>query len=207
MQDQMPDIVMYGVNGNEMFVRDFIPHMLILSLKYYDRYTPNMREKLRLDISSKHSMYGSAYSLPQEDNKHSATGFTALVNKFMNVWFGYGNSGHYLNPKTIKKSYEDFEDALLQLSTPKLYTRVITSNMDIMSGSLYNDKRIFHEFMKVENKVLETIAMDAPIQKAILDKYNYNFVTPRNDIVGANYELLYNSSYEATIDHDLEQNI
>jgi hypothetical protein len=61
--------------------------------------------------------------------------------------------------------------------------------------------------MKVENKVLETIAMDAPIQKAILDKYNYNFVTPRNDIVGANYELLYKSSYEATIDHDLEQNI
>jgi len=217
MQDQMPDIFMYGVNGNEMFVRDFIPHMLVLSLKYYDRYTPNMREKLRLDISSKHSMYGSAYSLPQEDDKHSAlhsgsgfeavTGFTALVNKFMNVWFGYGNSGHYLNPKTIKKSYEDFEDALAKLSTPKLYTRVITSNMDIMSGSLYNDKRIFHEFMKVQNKVLETIAMDAPIQKAILDKYNYNFVTPRNDIVGANYELLYKSSYEATIDHDLEQNI
>ena len=51
------------------------------------------------------------------------------------------------------------------------------------------------------------MAMDAPIQKALLDKYNYNFITPRNDIVGANYELLYKSSYEATIDHDMEQNI
>ncbi len=51
------------------------------------------------------------------------------------------------------------------------------------------------------------MALDAPVQRAILDKYNYNFVTPRNDIVSAVYDELYSTSYEATIDHDLEQNI
>jgi len=210
LQDEMPNIFMYGGNGNEMFCRDLIPHMLFLCLKYYNTNTTKMKEDFLADINQKHNLYGSTYSMPEESmaigrpksGSLSPHGFSALVNKFMGKWFG-ASGKHYL----ATRKYEEFENALLRLTTPKLYTRVITNNINIMSSSLYSDRRIFYEFLKSDNKVLGGMAMDAPIQKALLDKYNYNFITPRNDIVGANYELLYKSSYEATIDHDLEQNI
>ena len=76
-----------------------------------------------------------------------------------------------------------------------------------MASSLYSDRKIFYEFLKSDNNVLSGTAMNAPTQRALLDKYNYKFTTPRNDIVFADYSELYSTSYEATIDHDLEQNI
>lgn len=208
MQDQMPDIFMYGANGNEMFCRDLIPHMLRLCLKYYNTNTTKMKEDVLADISQKHNLYGSTYSMPAEEieanngQRFSHHGFSALVNKFMGSNFNSSGT-HYL----AKKSYDQFENQLLQLTTPKLYTRVIAGNVNVLSASLYSDRRIFYEFLKSDNRVLDGMAMDAPIQRAILDKYNYKFITPRNDIVGAPYDLLYSTSYEATIDHDLEQNL
>lgn len=212
MQDEKPDMLMYGGNGNEMFCRDLIPHMLYLCLKYYEKDTEKMKENLLKDISGKHNLYGSMYSMPAEELGGGADanmvlthhGFSALVNKFMGNMFGNeANRMHYLQ----KKSYEEFEYVLMNLTTPKLYTRVIAGNLNIMSSSLYSDRRIFYEFLKSEDRWLSGNAMDAPIQRALLDKYNYKFITPRNDIVGAPYEELYSTSYEATIDHDLEQNL
>ena len=202
MQDTEPDIIMYGGNGNEMFCRDLIPHMLFLCLKYYNTDKIKMQEDFIADIRTKDNLYGSTYSILKEAEQKSHHGFPALVNKFVSRWFDTSGT-HYLT----HKKYEEFEDALISLTTPKLYTRVITGNLDIMASSLYSDRRIFYEFLKSNNNVLSGMALDAPVQRAILDKYNYNFVTPRNDIVSAVYDELYSTSYEATIDHDLEQNI
>ena len=193
---------MYGGNGNEMFCRDLIPHMLFLCLKYYNTDKIKMQEDFIADIRTKDNLYGSTYSILKEAEQKSHHGFPALVNKFVGRWFDTSGT-HYLT----HKKYEEFEDALISLTTPKLYTRVITGNLDIMASSLYSDRRIFYEFLKSNNNVLSGMALDAPVQRAILDKYNYNFVTPRNDIVSAVYDELYSTSYEATIDHDLEQNI
>ena len=203
MQDIKPDIIMYGSNGNEMFCRDLIPHMLFLCLQYYNTDKLKMKEDFLTDIRNKNNLYGSTYSIlnPEED-QNSHHGFTAIVNKFVDKWFGSPNA-HYLS----HKKYEEFEDELINLTTPKLYTRVITGNINIMASSLYSDRKIFYEFLKSDNNVLSGTAMNAPTQRALLDKYNYKFTTPRNDIVFADYSELYNTSYEATIDHDLEQNI
>jgi hypothetical protein len=59
----------------------------------------------------------------------------------------------------------------------------------------------------MQNHFIEGDAMDAKIQKKILDKYDYECIAPSNDILIADYDELYNHTYEATIDHDLEQNI
>lgn len=92
-------------------------------------------------------------------------------------------------------------------TTPKLYTRAISCNSDIMCASLYNDRRIYHEFFKMENHFLEGDAMDAPIQKLILNKFEYEFITPSKDVLFGNYDELYAHTYGATIDNDLDQNI
>ena len=162
-----------------------------------------MKEDFLTDIQNKNNLYGSTYSiLNSEEEQNSHHGFTAIVNKFVDKWFGSPNT-HYLS----HKKYEEFENELINLTTPKLYTRVITGNINTMASSLYNDRKIFYEFLKSDNNVLSGTAMNAPTQRALLDKYNYKFVTPRNDVVFADYSELYSASYEATIDRDLEQNI
>jgi len=49
--------------------------------------------------------------------------------------------------------------------------------------------------------------MDAPIQKLILNKFEYEFITPSKDVLFGNYDELYAHTYGATIDNDLDQNI
>ncbi len=187
MQKIKPDIFMYGVNGNEMFVRDLIPHVLVLFLKYYSSDTSSMIDKIKSDIYDKGDMYGSAYTNSVDYD------FEGTVDTCIEMYRGL--------------SYEEIEDILMILSTPKLYTRTISSNNNVLSASLYNDRRIFHEVMKGRNDWLETNAMDAPIMRAILDKYDYNFVTPRNCTLSADYEQLNYTAHEATVERDIRQNI
>jgi hypothetical protein len=196
-----PDIILYGVNGEEMFIRDLIPHLLVLSLKYYDKDTEIMCENIEKDIESKKGQYGATYSTPSEENWRTSETY---VRQFFKKYFKTETKEKWY---LYKKDREEFEHALLMYTTPKLYTRVISGNNDIMCSSLYNDRRIYHEFFKMQNHFIEGDAMDAKIQKKILDKYDYECIAPSNDILIADYDELYNHTYEATIDHDLEQNI
>jgi hypothetical protein len=160
-----------------------------------------MCENIEKDIESKKGQYGATYSTPSEENWRTSETY---VRQFFKKYFKTETKEKWY---LYKKGHEVFEHALLMYTTPKLYTRVISGNNDIMCSSLYNDRRIYHEFFKMQNHFIEGDAMDAKIQKKILDKYDYECIAPSNDILLADYDELYNHTYEATIDHDLEQNI
>ena len=198
---EKPDIVLYGVNGNEMFVRDLVSHMLLLCLKYYEVDTEQMKRNMLNDLVLKQSHYGVTYSLPSAENEITVD---IYIRKFLREWFLEDiETRHYL----YKKSYEEFEHALLMLCTPKLYTRMISANNDVMCSSLYNDRRIYHEFLKMDNRFLEGNALDGPIQRTILKKFNHSFTTPSNDVLVGDYEELFTTTYEATHERDLGQYI
>ena len=201
MQEQQPNIVMYGVNGNEMFVRDFIPHMLLLCLTYYEHDTIKMKEKLHAEIDSKRSHYGVTYSLPSDGNWITTDTY---VTAFMRQYF----KEHIKEkPYLWKEKQKTFEEGFLMATTPKLYTRVINTNDNIMCASIYNDRRIFHEVLKMKNHYLISDIMNGPIQRSIINKFEHKFTTPSNDVLAASYDTLYAATYEATHQRDLGQNI
>ena len=201
MQEQQPNIVMYGVNGNEMFVRDFIPHMLLLCLTYYEHDTIKMKEKLHAEIDSKRSHYGVTYSLPSDGNWITTDTY---VTAFMRKYF----KEHIKEkPYLWKEKQKTFEEGFLMATTPKLYTRVINTNDNIMCASIYNDRRIFHEVLKMKNHYLISDIMNGPIQRSIINKFEHKFTTPSNDVLAASYDTLYAATYEATHQRDLGQHI
>ena len=201
MQEENPDIIMYGVNGNEMFVRDFIPHMLLLCLTYYEHDTIKMKEKLHAEIDSKRSHYGVTYSLPSDGNWITTDTY---VTAFMRQYF----KEHIKEkPYLWKEKQKTFEEGFLMATTPKLYTRVINTNDNIMCASIYNDRRIFHEVLKMKNHYLISDIMNGPIQRSIINKFEHKFTTPSNDVLAASYDTLYAATYEATHQRDLGQNI
>ena len=93
------------------------------------------------------------------------------------------------------------------VTTPKLYTRMISTNDNILSASIYNDRRMFHEVLKMKNHYLVGDILDGPIQRSIINKFEHEFTTPSNDVLAANYDELYAATYDATHDRDLAQNI
>ena len=93
------------------------------------------------------------------------------------------------------------------LTTPKLYTRMINTNDNIMCASIYNDRRIFHEVLKMKNHYLISDIMNGPIQRSIINKFEHKFTTPSNDVLAASYDTLYAATYEATHQRDLGQHI
>ena len=181
---------MYGSNGNEMFVRDLLHHVLVLILKYYSDNTQHMENMVKMDICSKSDMYGSAY---RNDEENAEEVFHKYIDKVM--------------CRLRDVPHKWIVDTLARICSPRLYNRAISANMDIMSSSIYNDRRIFHEFMKGRNDWLQTNAMEAPVQMAILDMYGYNFTTPRRCNSLGEDKLLYTTSQEATVESDLRQNI
>lgn len=201
MQDQKPDIVMYGVNGNEMFVRDFKPHMLLLCLTYYEPDTIKMKQKLHSEIDSKRSHYGVTYSLPSDNNWITTDTY---VTAFMREYF---KEHIQEKPYLWKEKRKTFEEGFLMVTTPKLYTRMISTNDNILSASIYNDRRMFHEVLKMKNHYLVGDILDGPIQRSIINKFEHEFTTPSNDVLAANYDELYAATYDATHDRDLAQNI
>lgn len=190
MQERLPDILMYGSNGNEMFVRDLLHHVLVLILKYYSYNTKHMEDMVKMDICSKSDMYGSAY---WNDDKNAEEVFHKYIDEVI--------------CRLRDVPHKWIVDTLMRVCSPRLYNRAISANMDIMSSSIYNDRRIFHEFMKGRNDWLQTNAMDAPVQMAILDMYGYNFTTPRRCNSSSEDKLLYTTSQEATVESDMRQNI
>tara|TARA_Y100000389_G_scaffold710_2_gene756 strand:+ start:623 stop:2059 length:1437 start_codon:yes stop_codon:yes gene_type:complete len=200
-QDKKPDIVMYGVNGNEMFVRDFIPHMLLLCLTYYEHDTIKMKEKLHSEIDSKRSHYGVTYSLPSDGNWITTDTY---VTAFMREYF---KEHIQEKPYLWKEKQKTFKHNFLMVTTPKLYTRMISNNNNVMCSSLYNDRRIFHEILKMKNHYLVSDIMNGPIQRSIINKFEQSFTTPSNDVLAADYDELYLTTYEATHERDLGQHI
>ena len=93
------------------------------------------------------------------------------------------------------------------VTTPKLYTRMISNNNNVMCSSLYNDRRIFHEVLKMKNHYLVNDIMNGPIQRSIINKFEHLFTTPSNDVLAANYDELYSTTYDATHQRDLGQHI
>jgi hypothetical protein len=185
-----PDIVMYGVNGDEMFFRDLIPHMQMLALEYYDEDVDILIDKIRKDLYNKRDQYGATYTLG------SSPSFDDYIEDFVNQWFG--------RDRTVEVS----EDAMLIWMTPKLYTRAISQNNDVIAASLYNDRRIFHGVLKLPKSYLMKYAMDSPIQRKILeDKFGYVFQTPHKDALYADYTGIFDNIYEATVPDCMSQNV
>lgn len=185
-----PDIVMNGCNADEMFFRDLTPHLHRLCLKYYDKDSRYIKQKIVGDIEDKKSQYGSTYTL----GTHMTT--DTYIDIYLDCWLRNSNS-----PDFERIKYE-----MIRLMTPKMYTRAISANNDIMCGSIYNDRRIYHEVFKTSDRFLDD-AMDSPIQRKILDKLNFNFETPRKDVVYADYEGIFDNIFDATVPHCLEQNL
>ena len=141
------------------------------------------------DIETKKHHYGASYTL----GTHKTT--DTYVEEFIKDWL------------TSKRDYDIMEYDMLKLITPKFYTRAISCNNDVLTTSLYNDRRIFHEVFKTSRKFLEDNAMDSPIQRKILEKFQYKCVTPHKDVLYADYDEIFNNIFDATVPHCMEQNI
>ena len=185
-----PDIVLYGVNGDEMFFRDLIPHMQLLALEYYDRDRNVVIDRMRKDLHNKKEQYGASYTLG------NAQSFESYLNGFMDSWFNK------------ERLYEVSESTMLKWTTPKFYTRAISQNNDVLTASLYNDRRIFHEVLKAPKKFLIEQGMDSPIQRRILkEKFDYDFSTPHKDALYADYEEIFEHVFNSTVPSCMEQNV
>jgi len=180
-----PDIVLYGVNGDEMFLRDLIPHMhlLMVSMKGED----NLKESLQKNLDKKKDHYGASYTLG--DHKTPQT----YIDAWMEKWI------------TEDIDWDAAEYNMLKLLTPKLYTRAISANNDVIAASLYSDRRIYHEVFKTSMSFLLGNSMDSPIQRKILEKFNYTFITPHKDVLYCDYQGIFDNIEMATRRRDFEQ--
>tara|TARA_A200000113_G_scaffold213128_1_gene215268 strand:+ start:840 stop:2240 length:1401 start_codon:yes stop_codon:yes gene_type:complete len=182
-----PDIVMYGVNGDEMFFRDLIPHLHMLLVEHKgERYIEAAIQNI---IDEKTHHYGACYTL----GTHKTT--QTYLDEWFEEWV------------TEDIDWENAEHNMLKLLTPKLYTRSISANNDVLTASLYNDRRIYHEVFKTPKSFLLGDSMDSPIQRMLLRKWDYEFVTPHKDMLYAVYEGIFYNIFNATYQRDIAQNI
>ena len=121
----------------------------------------------------------------------------SYLNEWLEKWFQYDNK-----PEWDRAKYD-----MLKGWSPKLYNRNIAVNADVLCTSLYTDRRIFHEIKKTPKKFLLGDALDTPIQKMLLKRHNYEFITPHKDAVQADYQEMRESVFDATFSHDIGQNI
>ena len=189
VEEANPDIVLYGVNGDEMFFRDLFPHLHLLALKYHDKSGWYIHNKMIDDLEDKRGQYGANYTLGTYKNTDD------YIEEFVGYCLRSGMS-------------RDIMEYTMHLHmTPKMYTRAISCNNDVITASLYNDRRIFHEVFKLNTEFLEEYAMDSPIQRKILEKFDYEFVTPHKDVLYADYDEIFSNIFHATVPHCMEQNI
>jgi hypothetical protein len=59
----------------------------------------------------------------------------------------------------------------------------------------------------MKNHYLVSDIMNSPIQRSIINKFEQSFTTPSNDVLAADYDELYLTTYEATHERDLGQHI
>ena len=182
-----PDIVMYGVNGDEMFFRDLIPHLHMLMVEHKsERY---LEAAIQNIIDEKTHHYGASYTL----GTHKTT------QTYLDEWF----------KEWIVEDidWENAEYNMLKLLTPKLYSRSISVNNDVLTASLYNDRRIYHEVFKTPKSFLLGDSMDSPIQRELLKRFDYDFQTPHKDVLYAVYEPILLNIFDATVGRDISQHI
>lgn len=173
-----PDVVLYGVNGDEMFFKSLNAHLCLLLLT-----NGNVTES---DIDAKRDHYGASLSL----------GNSLTSSDYINKWFA--NKPDLMTAKSN----------LIDEMTPKTYNRHITCNCDVITTSLYNDRRIYHEVFKTPHSHLCGDVMDVPIQRQLLLKNNYTeFKTPYKDAVLASWEGMRYVIPEATLQRDIAQNL
>ena len=173
-----PDVVLYGVNGDEMFFKSLNAHLCLLLLTQGD--------VSQSDIESKRDHYGASYSLGQ----------TLTSSDYISKWFN--------NKPDLMTAKSD----LINEMTPKTYNRHIACNCDVIVTSLYNDRRIYHEVFKTPQSHLLGDVMDVPIQRQLLLKNNYTeFKTPHKDSVLASWEGMRYVIPEATLYRDIDQNL
>ena len=190
-----PDIVMYGVNGDEMFFRDLAPHLSRMTIEILSN--PEITEiedvihELRKYVHTVEGQYGADYSVGDD------IGTWDFVDIYVDIWLRR-------MPKWRDRIF--IENEMLRQMTPKYYTRAISVNNDVMCASLFNDRRIYHEVFKCNNSFLKD-AMDSPIQRMLLDRYDFKFETPCKDALYADYDSLFENIFASTVPHCLEQNI
>lgn len=189
-----PDIVMYGVNGDEMFFRDLTPHLHAICLHSIPKCDTieQLKQLIRDDVKSKETMYGADYSIGDDHCPWD----------YVDIYFDYWLRGM---PKWRDKLF--IENEMYRQMTPKYYTRAISVNNDVMSGSLFNDRRIYHEVFKMNSDYLREEAMDSPIQRELLNRFGFEFETPCKDVLYADYDGMHENIFSSTVPHCLEQNI
>ena len=184
--EQKPDIVLYGVNADEIFVKELNPHMFMVGLEFF--FDQNRKEILHKELVDKKNQYGIKYSLSDDMLRWA----NIFINKYIEN----------------EKDCNNFEYNFHTFLTPKFYTRAISANNDVITGSLYNDRRFFHEFMKFPKDWLIENAMDIPFHKKILkEKFGKEIETPYKDAVDGDYTGIWDNHFDVTAPSCLEQNL
>ncbi len=173
-----PDVVLYGVNGDEMFFKSLNAQLCLMLITNGDVTVS--------DIDAKRNHYGATLSL----------GTTLMSSDYIDLWFR--------NKPTVTEA----QGRLIDEMTPKTYNRHIACNCDVVTTSLYNDRRIYHEVFKTPQSHLMGDVMNIPIQRKLLLKNDYKlFRTPYKDAVLASWQGMRYVIPEATLDRDTQQNI
>ena len=182
-----PDIVLYGVNGDEMFFKGLYSHLFMLMLDNKDeRY---LEQVIQDEVEPKKHQYGASYTLGNQTTPQD------YINEWFDEWMAQD-----LN-------WDRVEHGLLDTMIPKTYNKHLTCNNDVITTSLYNDRRIYHEVFKTPKSFLLGDVMDSPIQRELLDRFGYEFLTPHKDAVLASYEGMRYVIPQATLQRDIAQNL
>lgn len=174
-----PDIVLFGVNGNEFSFRDLYPHLLF-----------HLWTSLREGKSKRAAMDSTRKVLMKNSQRYGANYSLGKVKSPSDLWNDFKQM--YIANRKI----ETIETKLYLQMSPKYYNRSISCCNDIMVASLYNDRRFYHEIFKARNDyLLNSEIMDAPIFRSILkNKFNdHKFETPCKDALYSNYNDIYKS--------------
>jgi len=189
--DTKPDIVVYGSNGDEMCLHKLVPYLHYVMQNNRSKQPSLLKLHIKSEIEKRKHFYGASYTVGKHKNAMT------YLDEWLYEWFRYDK-----RPEWDRAKYD-----MLKGWSPKLYNRNITVNSDVLCTSLYCDRRIFHEIKKTPKKFLLGDALDTPIQKMLLKRHNYEFITPHKDAVQADYQEMRESVFDATFSHDIGQNI
>lgn len=192
-----PDILMYGQNGDNMFMH-----------KPFFYYEYMFTKQIPKDIPVKQKLIEFNATLKDFQDCYSS------VN---NIWDRPATTWQEAFPDmTQEQLIEELEndpadayiDDFAKKNTPGLYNREVSHAGDVLVTSLFCDKRIFTLVMSAKDDIMLESIMDAKIQKDILEnKFNYQYETPHKDQAEFNAVHIIKPMYVSTIRHCLQDHL
>jgi hypothetical protein len=195
--ENKPDILMYGQNGDNMFMHKPFFYYEYMFSKQIEKELPVKQKLIEFEKTLKdfQDCYSSVNNIWDKPATTWQEAFSDMTKE-----------------QLIQELENDPADAYIddfaRKNTPGLYNREISHAGDVLVTSLFCDKRIFGLVMSAKDDVMLESIKDAKIQKEILrNKFQYEYETPHKDQAEFNAVHIIKPMYVSTIRHCLKNHL